>query len=123
MENKHIGSSFDDFLEEEGILEEVTSEAVNSVRAWEKISDDTELDILFGVIDDKLEVDDFGAVDLILSQVKVEDYPVVVAMGFLSTTWLVRDKLKYRERVWQLCYNDPRIADRREELYGNDRLR
>ena len=35
MKNKHIGSSFDDFLEEEGIYEEVTSHALKRVIAWQ----------------------------------------------------------------------------------------
>jgi len=32
----HSGSSFQDFLEEEGILEEVESAAIEQVRAWQK---------------------------------------------------------------------------------------
>ncbi len=35
MSNPHYGSSFDDFLEEEGILEEVEEEAVRRVLAWQ----------------------------------------------------------------------------------------
>ena len=35
MENKHIGSDFDDFLKEEGIQEEVTAAAIESVIAWQ----------------------------------------------------------------------------------------
>lgn len=35
MKNKHIGSSFDDFLEDEGILAEAQAEAVARVLAWE----------------------------------------------------------------------------------------
>ena len=35
MSNKHIGSSFDDFLEEEGIREEVEAAAVKRVLAYE----------------------------------------------------------------------------------------
>jgi antitoxin HicB len=35
MKNKHIGSSFDDFLKEEGIHEEVTSHALKRVIAWQ----------------------------------------------------------------------------------------
>ena len=35
MKNKHIGSSFDDFLKEEGIYEEATSHAVKRVIAWQ----------------------------------------------------------------------------------------
>jgi antitoxin HicB len=34
MKNKHIGSSFDDFLKEEGIYEEATSHAIKRVIAW-----------------------------------------------------------------------------------------
>ncbi len=33
--NKHIGSSFDDFLEEEGLLTEATAEALKRVISWE----------------------------------------------------------------------------------------
>jgi antitoxin HicB len=33
--NKHIGSSFDDFLEEEGILEESKDEASKRVMVWQ----------------------------------------------------------------------------------------
>lgn len=33
--NKHIGSSLDDFLEEEGILEEASTVAVKRVLAWQ----------------------------------------------------------------------------------------
>lgn len=33
--NKHIGSSFDDFLESEGLLEESASVAVKRVIAWQ----------------------------------------------------------------------------------------
>ena len=33
--NKHLGSSFDDFLVEEGIYEEVTAVARKRVLAWE----------------------------------------------------------------------------------------
>ncbi|MFO1373120.1 MAG: XRE family transcriptional regulator [Agitococcus sp.] len=32
---QHIGSSFDDFLQEEGILEEVNAVAVKRVLAWQ----------------------------------------------------------------------------------------
>lgn len=35
MSNKHIGSNFDDFLAEEGILNEVTAVAVKRVLAWQ----------------------------------------------------------------------------------------
>lgn len=35
MKNKHIGSSFDDFLEEEGILEECKEEAAKRVLVWQ----------------------------------------------------------------------------------------
>ena len=32
---KHVGSSFEEWLEEEGILEETTSTAIKSVLAWQ----------------------------------------------------------------------------------------
>jgi hypothetical protein len=35
MTNKHIGSSFDDFLEEEGILAEANAVAIKRVVAWQ----------------------------------------------------------------------------------------
>ena len=35
MNNKHIGSNFDDFLAEQGILDEVTAVAVKRVLAWQ----------------------------------------------------------------------------------------
>lgn len=35
MRNVHLGSSFDDFLDEEGIREEVTTHAVKQVLAWQ----------------------------------------------------------------------------------------
>ena len=35
MTNKHIGSSFDDFLEEEGILAETNVVAIKRVVAWQ----------------------------------------------------------------------------------------
>lgn len=35
MTNPHIGSSYDDFLVEEGIYDEVTAEAVKRVIAWQ----------------------------------------------------------------------------------------
>ena len=35
MKNKHIGSSFDDFLDDEGILAEAQAIAVARVLAWE----------------------------------------------------------------------------------------
>jgi antitoxin HicB len=35
MTNSHIGSSFDDFLKEDGIYEEVTAIAVKRVLAWQ----------------------------------------------------------------------------------------
>lgn len=35
MTNPHIGSSFDDFLKEEGVYEEVTATAVKRVLAWQ----------------------------------------------------------------------------------------
>lgn len=34
-ENKHAGSDFDDFLREEGILEEVTARALQRVQAFQ----------------------------------------------------------------------------------------
>ncbi|HWD60387.1 MAG TPA: helix-turn-helix domain-containing protein [Stellaceae bacterium] len=34
-ENPHIGSSFSDFLREEGIYEEVTAHAIKRVLAWQ----------------------------------------------------------------------------------------
>jgi DNA-binding Xre family transcriptional regulator len=33
--NPHVGSSFDDFLQEEGLLEDVTAVAVKRVIAWQ----------------------------------------------------------------------------------------
>ncbi len=33
--NKHIGSSFDDFLDEEGLLTNTTAEALKRVLAWQ----------------------------------------------------------------------------------------
>jgi hypothetical protein len=35
MTKKHIGSSFDDFLEEEGILAETNAVAIKRVVAWQ----------------------------------------------------------------------------------------
>ena len=35
MVSPHIGSSFDDFLQEEGLYEEVTAAAVKQVLAWQ----------------------------------------------------------------------------------------
>ena len=35
MKNKHIGSSFDNFLKDEGIHEEATSHAIKRVIAWQ----------------------------------------------------------------------------------------
>ena len=35
MSKKHIGSSFEDFLKEEGIYEEVTTQAVKRVLTWQ----------------------------------------------------------------------------------------
>lgn len=35
MPNKHVGSNFDDFLREEGILEEATAVAIKRVIAWQ----------------------------------------------------------------------------------------
>ena len=35
MKSKHIGSSFDDFLKDEGIYEETTSHAIKRVIAWQ----------------------------------------------------------------------------------------
>jgi antitoxin HicB len=35
VSNKHIGSSIDDFLKEEGIFEEVQVQAVKEVVAWQ----------------------------------------------------------------------------------------
>ena len=35
MSNKHVGSSFDDFLGEEAMLEEATATAVKRVIAWQ----------------------------------------------------------------------------------------
>jgi len=35
MTNKHIGSSLDDFLKEEGIFESTQTQAIKEVLAWE----------------------------------------------------------------------------------------
>lgn len=35
MNRQHIGSDFDDFLKEEGVLEEVTAAAIKRVIAWQ----------------------------------------------------------------------------------------
>jgi antitoxin HicB len=35
MTNKHIGSSFEDFLKEEGIHQEATAHAIKRVLAWQ----------------------------------------------------------------------------------------
>lgn len=35
MSKKHIGSSIDDFLKEEGIFEEVQAQAIKEVVAWQ----------------------------------------------------------------------------------------
>jgi DNA-binding Xre family transcriptional regulator len=35
MGNKHIGSNFDDFLAEEGLLEDATATAMKRVIAWQ----------------------------------------------------------------------------------------
>jgi hypothetical protein len=35
MEKKHNGSNFDDFLETNGILEEITAAAVKRIVAWQ----------------------------------------------------------------------------------------
>lgn len=35
IDNPHLGSSFDDFLKDEGIYEEVTADAVKRVLAWQ----------------------------------------------------------------------------------------
>lgn len=35
MKRKHIGSSFDDFLEEEGLLKESKNEAIKRVLVWQ----------------------------------------------------------------------------------------
>lgn len=33
--NEHVGSNFDDFLQEEGLLEEATAIAIKRVLAWQ----------------------------------------------------------------------------------------
>ncbi len=35
MSKKHIGSSFEDFLKEEGVFEATTTQAVKRVLAWQ----------------------------------------------------------------------------------------
>jgi antitoxin HicB len=35
MKNKHLGSSFDDFLKEEGIHDEAHAHAIKRVLAWQ----------------------------------------------------------------------------------------
>jgi antitoxin HicB len=35
MSKKHVGSSFEDFLKEEGIFEETTTRAIKRVLAWQ----------------------------------------------------------------------------------------
>ena len=35
MKNKHMGSSIDDFLKEEGVFEEAQAQAVKEVVAWQ----------------------------------------------------------------------------------------
>lgn len=35
MSKKHIGSSFEDFLKDEGVFEETTTQAVKRVLAWQ----------------------------------------------------------------------------------------
>ena len=35
MSKKHVGSSFEDFLKEEGIFEETTTHAIKHVLAWQ----------------------------------------------------------------------------------------
>jgi hypothetical protein len=35
MKNKHLGSTFEDFLKEDGIHEEVTTQAIKRVLAWQ----------------------------------------------------------------------------------------
>lgn len=35
MSKKHVGSSFEDFLKEEGIFEETTTHAIKRVLAWQ----------------------------------------------------------------------------------------
>jgi hypothetical protein len=35
MSKKHVGSSFEDFLKEEGVFEETTTQAVKRVLAWQ----------------------------------------------------------------------------------------
>jgi antitoxin HicB len=35
MKNKHVGSSFDDFLKEEGLHEEATRHAIKRIIAWQ----------------------------------------------------------------------------------------
>lgn len=35
MNNRHLGSSFDDFLREEGIFEEVEAQAIKRVIVWQ----------------------------------------------------------------------------------------
>ena len=35
MSKKHIGSSFEDFLKEQGIFEETTTQAIKRVLAWQ----------------------------------------------------------------------------------------
>ena len=35
MENRHVGSGIDDFLQEEGVLEEFQAKAIKEVIAWQ----------------------------------------------------------------------------------------
>lgn len=79
---------------------------------------DEELDIIFNGIDDKLLQGDFSGVDLILSQVRIKDFPPVLLCGFLSITFAAKHKLKYRERLAKDCLADPRTIDRADSLYG-----
>jgi hypothetical protein len=37
MTNPHIGSSFDDFLEEEDLIEEVAERAIQEILAWQML--------------------------------------------------------------------------------------
>ena len=59
---------------------------------------DLELDIIYAHIDELLCSGKMSEIDLILYQVDV-DIPLVLLLGFLSTTFLCGAELQHRKRI------------------------
>jgi hypothetical protein len=68
-------------------------------------SERSSLDMIFDVVDRMMSSGEFETIDELLGTIDPRIFPVAVSAGFLSITFVAKDKLTERAALWRRTHN------------------